>query len=348
MNQINRSTKRLSLTATAIVAAALSFGLCAGARPVLADPMKAAMLLPGSINDQSWNAAGYAGLLKTKADGFDIAYTENVADADQAEALSDYARRGFQVVMAHGGQFEAAAKQVAPQFPKTWFVIGSGSGFQKPNVMSMDYAEEQFGCLLGVLAARMSKTGKIGGVYGLEGLATIVAQAGGFRLCAMKTRPGIQVTFIYVKDMEDSAAAKEAALSLIAAGADVITGKLNAAQSGIVQAGKERGVYVTGRSLDTSDAAPKVVLTNIVEYWDDMYSQAALQAKAVKLEPKFLAFGYDTADRTTGAALGYSKTSQFNPAVPADVVAEVEKVKKQFATGELKLAPTRNDARGGK
>ena len=27
---------------------------------------KVAMLLPGSINDQSWNAAGYAGLVKLK------------------------------------------------------------------------------------------------------------------------------------------------------------------------------------------------------------------------------------------------------------------------------------------
>ncbi|MGH6982162.1 MAG: BMP family ABC transporter substrate-binding protein, partial [Stellaceae bacterium] len=111
---IDRSTNRYSKAAATIVAAALSFGAFAGAQPAFADPMKAAMLLPGSINDQSWNAAGYAGLLKTKAGGFDIAYTENVADADQAEALSDYARRGFQVVMAHGGQFEAAAKQVAP------------------------------------------------------------------------------------------------------------------------------------------------------------------------------------------------------------------------------------------
>jgi basic membrane lipoprotein Med (substrate-binding protein (PBP1-ABC) superfamily) len=37
---------------------------------------KVAMLLPGSINDQSWNAAGYAGLVKLKEQGMDIAYSE--------------------------------------------------------------------------------------------------------------------------------------------------------------------------------------------------------------------------------------------------------------------------------
>ena len=101
-------------------------------------------------------------------------------------------------------------------------------------------------------------------------------------------------------------------------------------------------MFATGRSLDASAAAPKAVLTNIVEFWDDMYSQAAIGAKGGKLTAKFVAYGYDTADKTTGAALAYSKSAEFNPAVPPAVVAEVEKVKKQFATGALKLSPTRD------
>jgi hypothetical protein len=70
----------------------------------------------------------------------------------------------------------------------------------------------------------------MGGVYGLQGVPNITAQAGGFRLCA--TKVGAQVTILHIKDMEDAAEAKEAALSLIAQSADVITGKLNAAEAG--------------------------------------------------------------------------------------------------------------------
>jgi basic membrane protein A and related proteins len=94
----------------------------------------------------------------------------------------------------------------------------------------------------------MSKTGKVGGVYGLQGVPNITAQAGGFRICAEKA--GAKVSIIYIKDMEDAAEAKEAAFSLIAGGADVITGKLNAAEAGIVQAAKEKNVYATGRGRD--------------------------------------------------------------------------------------------------
>ena len=312
-----------------------------------ADKPKAAMLLPGSINDQSWNAIGYSGLVAIGKLGFDIAYTENTPDADDATAMADYAQHGANVVLGHSGRFLSAAQQVAPDYPKVQFIIGGGASGQSPNVASIDFDNAAFGCQIGYLAARMSKTGKVGGVYGLEGLPNIVAQAGGFRLCAKKANPNIKVTIVYVKDMEDAAAAKEAALSLIADGADVLTGKLNAAQNGLVQAAKEKNVFVTGRDPSSVEVAPKAVLTNILEFWGDMYAKTAAEAKAGKLVSGFVRYGYNTADKTTGATLAYDKASKFNPVVPAAVVAEVEGLGPKLASGELKLDPTPEDAKGG-
>ena len=334
-----------------LVASAATMSLLAIMAPLAAaaaDAPKAAMLLPGSINDQSWNAAGYSGLTKIKSLGFDIAYSENVPDSDDATAMEDYAQHGFAVVLAHSGRFLSAAQRVGPDFPKVQFIIGGGAAGQSPNVVSIDYENAQFGCQLGVLAARMSKTGKVGGIYGLEGLPNIVAQAGGFRLCAKMTNPAIAVTIVYVKDMEDAASAKEAALSLIGDGADVLTGKLNAAQNGVIQAAKEKGVFVTGRDPSSVETAPKAVLTNVLEFWDDMYSKTALQVKSGKLVDGFVRYGYGTADRTTGATLAYDKSSKFNPVVPAAVVAEVEGLGPKFASGEMKIEPTPDDAKGGK
>ena len=325
-------------------AAAAAILLAFAAGPVRAED-KAAILLPGSINDQSWNALGYAILQNLKSHGFETVYSENVADADEAEALRDYASRGYEIVMGHSGRFVSAMEQVAPEFPKTQFIAVSGNEGMAPNVMSIDWNNAQFGCQIGHLAARMSTTHKVGGVYGLEGVPNITAQAGGFRICAEKA--GAQVTIIYVKDMEDAAAAQEAALSLIADGADVLTGKLNAAQSGLVQAAKEKGVYVTGRSFDNVAAAPKAVLTNIIEDWPGMFGNTADQVKAGKRFGTFVMYGYDTAPET-GAKLAYSESAAFNPVVPASVVGELDDLKAQFASGKLKIVPTRQDARGGK
>ena len=305
---------------------------------------KAAILLPGSANDQSWNALGYAILKSLEPHGFKTAYSENVADADEAEALRDYASQGYNIVMGHSGRFVSAMEQVAPDFPKTQFIAVSGNEGMPPNVMSIDWNNAQFGCQIGLLAARMSKTHKVGGVYGLQGVPNITAQAGGFRICAEKA--GAKVTIIYIKDMEDAGEAKEAAFSLIAGGADVITGKLNAAEAGLIEAAKEKNVYATGRGPDQTKIAPKLVLTNIVEDWPAMFGSTADQVKAGKLFGTFVQYGYDTAP-VTGATLEYEPGKAFNPIVPAAVVKELDDMAAQFKTGALKIVPTEHDARPG-
>src|SRR5207247_7573248 len=89
------------------------------------------------------------------------------------------------------------------------------------------------------------------------------ASMGGFRLGARSVKPDIEVKIVYLQSMEDPAAAKEAVFSLIAGGADVIGGKLNAGHAGIIQAAKEKGVYTIGRSLGHTAIAPDRVLTII-------------------------------------------------------------------------------------
>jgi simple sugar transport system substrate-binding protein/basic membrane protein A len=307
---------------------------------------KAAFLLPGSINDQSWNAQGYQGAEKLKSMGWEIAYTENVQAADMVEGLRDYARRNFNVVVGHTGRFLSAAQRVGPDFPNTLFIVGSGSAGSGNNVASIDFDNTQFGFLMGVLAARMSKTGKIGSVNSLEGLPNVVAQVGAYRKGAKSVRPDIEVKVIYIKSMEDAAEAKEAALSLIAGGADFISGKLNAGQAGIIQAAKEKGVHANGRSVGHTNIAPEGILTNIVEKWADMYAAAAQDSKAGKLGGKYLLYGLNSKG-STGAELRYSADREFNQVVPAAVVAEIEALKKKMAAGELKVAVTKEDARGG-
>jgi len=331
-----------TLTVAAVLVAAVAGTSC----PTTAQGGKVAMLLPGSINDQSWNAAGYGGLLRLKEHGMEIAYSENVQAADHIEAMKDYARRGFSPVIGHSGRFLSAAQRVGPEFEKTLFVVGSGSGGQGKNVISLDLANEQFGYLAGALAARMSKTGKIGAVAGLEGLPNMVASMGGFRLGAKAVRPDIEVRIVYLQSMEDPAAAKEAAFSLIGGGADVIGGKLNAGHAGIIQAAKEKNAWAIGRSFGHTQIAPERVLTNINERWSEVYATAVPELRAGRLQGPYIAFGYDTKG-TTGADLQYSAEREFNTAVPPAIAAEVDALKKKIASGALKVKPTKDDARSG-
>ena len=103
------------LTLLASLSLGMAYGAIAFASP--AHAQKAAMLLAGSINDQSWNALGYSGLMKLKDLGYETAYSENVPAADHVEAMRDYARRGFNLVIGHSGRFLSAAQRVRPRVP---------------------------------------------------------------------------------------------------------------------------------------------------------------------------------------------------------------------------------------
>jgi simple sugar transport system substrate-binding protein/basic membrane protein A len=87
-------------------------------------------------------------------------------------------------------------------------------------------------------------------------------------------------------------------------------------------------------------------VTAIVEKWSDMYTAAVVDAAAGKLKPELITYGYNSPSGS-GAELMYSKDHAFNAAVPKDVIAEIEAIKKKFASGELKLNVTKEDARGG-
>ncbi len=337
---------KLSIHRRHLLAIALLASLAAVPAARAQSPAKLAMLLPGSINDQSWNASGYAAVAKLKGMGVETAFSENVPPADHIETMKDYARRGFNPVIGHSGRFLSAAQRVGPEFEKTTFIVGAGSQGMGKNVTSINYDDTQVGYLMGVLAGRMTKTGKIGSVNGLEGLLNIVNQVGAFRQGVKSVRPDAEVRVIYIKDMEDAAMAKEAALTLIAGGADFVFGKLNAGQSGIIQAAKEKNVMATGRSFAHVQAAPQNVVSAIIENWEAMYTAAAAEARAGTLKPTLIAYGYENKG-APGADLTYSKDAAYAPSVPKPVADEIEGLKKRFASGALKLTVSKEDARGG-
>ena len=151
---------------------------------------------------------------------------------------------------------------------------------------------------------------------------------------------------IYLQSMEDPAAAKEAAFSLIAGGADVVGGKLNAGHAGLIQAAKEKGAWTIGRSFGHTTIAPDRVLANIAERWADIYAAAVADLRAGRLAGGHVAYGLDSKG-ANGAELRYSAEREMNPAVPAAVVAEIDGIKKKVASGALKVKPTKDDARSG-
>ncbi|MFB2974138.1 BMP family protein [Aerosakkonema sp. BLCC-F183] len=229
---------------------------------------KVAIALPGIITDKAWNQAGYEGVKAIeKKLGVETAYVENVAQADQVEVLSDFARRGYNLIFAHGGQFDDAIRQVSPQFfPDTYFVGVNGTIKEKNRAsLRIDHLQTSYIC--GIIGATMTKSNKLAYLAAQSFQATD-EELRGFQLGAQSVKPDIKITSSYTGDWNDAAKAKEATLALISTGVDVIYQWLDNASPAVLQTAAEKGVYTFGNTTDQFDIAPKSVLTSAVKRID--------------------------------------------------------------------------------
>ncbi|MBH8576831.1 BMP family protein [Nostocaceae cyanobacterium CENA369] len=256
---------------------------------------KIAIALPGVITDKAWNQSGYEGLNLAKQKlGAEIAYVEQVAQADQTEALTDFARRGYNVVIAHGGQFDAAVQQVASQFPKTFFIAVNGS-IKGENIAALRIDHLQGSYLCGIIGASMTKANKLAYLAGQEFAAT-QEELRGFELGAKSVKPNIQIVSTFTGDWNDVAKGKEATLALISSGVDVIYQWLDNASAAVLQTASDKGIYAFGNTKDQLDVAPKAVLTSAVKRIDLAIVYLAELAKQKQLKGQIYSIGLERPD----------------------------------------------------
>ena len=225
---------------------------------------RVALVTPGSIADAAWNSGAYAGLLQIRDSlHAQVSNVEARTPAEQEEALRSYAAQGYPLVFGHGFEFQGIAERVSADFPKTVFIITSGERV-RGNVAPMVFRIEEATYLGGMAAGGMTRSGKIGFVGGIE-LPPIVRGYQGWTNGARAVRPDVQSRIVYLGNFDDAAMGKEAALSQIQLGADVLTHNADAAALGLFQAVKEApGVLVVGANADQSALAPGQVLGSAV------------------------------------------------------------------------------------
>lgn len=289
--------------------------------------LKVAAALPGIITDKAWNQGGYEGLkLMEKEMGAEIAYTERVAQPDQVEVMSDYARRGFDIVFGHGGEYDAAGKQVASRFPKAKIVVTNGTA-TGANLASLQINHFQVSFLCGVVAGMMTKTNKIAAISAQK-FKAIDDMMAGFEQGAKSVNPKIQVFTSYTGNWDDVGKGKEAALAHIAKGADVVYPLLDHALLGVIDAAKEKNVYAVGFVGDQLDLAPKNILTSGIENISVAMLDLAKVVAAGKFEGKSYVFGLEN---PSAARLG-----RFGSMVPKQVQDKAAEVKKMLLAGQIK------------
>ena len=123
---------------------------------------KIALVLPGSIDDQSWNASNYAGAKAVEdAYGVTVDVIESCAVEDFDATFTEFGEKGYDLVMAAGSQFDDAIANVAPNYPNTLYSAINGVISTTENMCPIYPREYEASYLAGIVAGYATENGEL-------------------------------------------------------------------------------------------------------------------------------------------------------------------------------------------
>ncbi len=301
-------------------------------------PVKVGMAYDiGGRGDKSFNDAAAAGLDKA-AKEFGVTTKELSAvagetDAQKTARLELLAQGGYNPVVAVGFAYAGAIKTVVPKYPNTSFAIIDDSSFTAPNLANLVFAANQGSYLVGVLAAKASKTGTVGFIGGVN-VPLLQSFQAGFDAGAKAGNPNIKIIDKYLTQppdftgFNDAAKGQTTAQGMFDQGADVVYAAAGGSGTGAFKAAKASGKWAIGVDSDqylTAGDLASVVLSSALKRVDVAtydYIKSFVDGSVLT--------GVQTFDLKNDG-VGYSKS---NSAVDP-YVADVEAAKQQVVSGAV-------------
>lgn len=303
----------------------------------------------GHVDDKSFNQSTWEGLQKAKADGNAdwIQYIETADSKDYAKNIDTFAQGGYKVIVTTGFNLTDPTYAAAKKYPNILF-IGVDQFLSKdanhpdwplPNLVGLVYNEDQSGFLVGALAAMMSKSHSIGGVFGTDAVPPVWRYGEGYAAGAAyedkKNGTTTTVTRVYHNDVgfdktfTDPTWGATTAQSMIDKGADIIFGGGGLTGNGAVDKAAADKVLAIGVDSDqyyTLPEADAYLLTSALKPLTAPTAALIGMAKAGKFPTTGLYFG----------AAGYAPYHDVASQVPANVDAEMQALLKGLTDGSIK------------
>jgi basic membrane lipoprotein Med (substrate-binding protein (PBP1-ABC) superfamily) len=297
------------------------------------EPLRVALIVGQTVNDLGFSLSMYQSLLALQEEmgeeNFEVALSDNTGP-DVLPALRDYASQGFDIVIAHSGIYGSAVKQIAAEFPDVSFAWGpSTDNFQQAgitNVSAYRARVEDGGYVMGAMAAVMTET-KIIGVCGPIEASDAVKYINAFKMGVEDTDPSVTVNVIYTGSFSDSALSAAAAETLIAGGADILTGI--AASLPCMNAAQEKGLLYFGVQGDWTELGPETVPATLAYDWSPVINDLVSTYQAGVAGGKV----YHTSMQNGGLVLIYSDIVE----IPEEAMQVGEAAIQGIEDGSVKL-----------
>ena len=320
---------------TTLVVAVLVAAVTAPAARVAAQEFVPAIVFDmGGKFDKSFNEAAYAGAERFKKETA-IAYREFEVtnEAQREQALRNMARRGSQVVVGIGFGQASGMERVAREFPNLKFAIVDAI-VDLPNVQSIVFKEHEGSFLVGMAAAMVSKTGKIGFVGGMD-IPLIRRFALGYEEGAKYVNAKIEIyrnmTGTTPAAWNDPTRGGELARSQFDRGADVIYAAAGATGLGVLQAAKDKGRLAIGVDSNQNHIHPGSVLTSMIKRVDLAVYESFKAAKDGTWKAGVRSLG------VAEGGVGFSLDQHNRGLITAEMEKRLQQARADIVAGKIKV-----------
>lgn len=279
--------------------------------------------------EQQWASRIHLALQTAQTRG-DIHYqaSENVTNADYERVMREYAQAGYQLIFGEVFGVETVARRVAQDFPQTAFVMGSSGQPQAPNFSVFDNYIQEPAYLTGMIAGGMSQSGRIGLVGGFP-IPEVNRLMNAFIDGVRAINPNASFSISFINSWFAPPKAKEAALAMIDAGADI----LYAERFGVSDAASERQVLAIGNVVDTQDQYPDTVVASALWNMQPTVDEAIRLVRAGSYQAED--YGRWSMMPAGGASL--APLGRFADRVPAAIQQQVSSTQADILAGRFSV-----------
>ncbi|HEX6491462.1 MAG TPA: BMP family ABC transporter substrate-binding protein [Gaiellaceae bacterium] len=336
----------ICLMALATAASVLASGSTKATHRSSKAKFKAALVSDiGKFNDRSFNQSQLEGLNRAKKLlHISVLPLQSNSTSDYIPNLNQAVRAKANITIAAGFLLSDDLEAIANRYPNSKFAItdycakgapkcitGSVLKADHKNIMGLDYAANQSGCLVGYLAAEMTKKhgGKqvIGAVGGLK-IPPVDIWIAGYKFCAKLFEPKITVLVDYSQDFVQPDKCKTVAQNMIGQGAQVLFQVAGGCGLGTLNAAAQAHIWGIGVDKDQYNDAARV-LTSGVKRVDLGVFKVIQATKAGKFR--------GDKDLTFTLANGGMSIGKINPAVPKAFIKKMNLIKAKIIKGKLHI-----------
>lgn len=250
-------------------------------------------------------------------------FVESVHEgADSERVIRGMARSGCKVVFTTSFGYMNPTLKVARAFPNTVFMHATGYK-TAPNVGIYNARFYEGRYLNGVIAGRMTKT-NIAGVVAALPIPEVVMGINAFARGMRSVNKNAKVKVIWTNAWFNPGREREAASTLIAQGADILTHHTDSTAT--IQVAEEKHVMAFGHTSDEAKYGPHAQLSGTMHMWGGFY---------IKVVNEVLAGKWKSTSTWGGLDQKMVALAPFNAKVPKELRDQITNLKGKIISGKL-------------